>query len=421
MEQFDIAIVGAGIVGLATAMLAGERYPDLKIAVLEKEDQIARHQSSHNSGVIHSGIYYRPGSAKAKNCVAGRERLIRFLDENDIPYEICGKVVVATSEDELPRLEELRRRGTANGVPGLKMLERQALKEIEPFAAGLRALLVPGTGIVDFGQVAAAYAQKFVQSGGRIITGAKLVRAERRRDSLVLTTSASEYCCRYMINCAGLFSDRVARMVADDAPAHESEPQARIVPFRGEYYMIVPERRYLVKNLIYPVPDPRFPFLGVHFTRTIHGAVEAGPNAVLALAREGYRRRDMNWNDIREMIGYPGFWRMAAKYWKTGAAEMYRSLRKSAFVRALQRLIPEIRPGDLMPGGSGVRAQALSRAGSLLDDFVIRKTARAIHVINAPSPAATSSLAIGAWIVDSAAQAFDLHRRGRSGVAADPP
>jgi L-2-hydroxyglutarate oxidase LhgO len=407
MDQFDVTIIGAGIVGLATAMLLGKKHPALKILVLEKEKEVAQHQSSHNSGVIHSGIYYRPGSVKAQACVAGRQQLIRFLDENDIPYEICGKVVVATREDELPRLDELLRRGTENAVPGLKMLSAEQLKEFEPCAYGIRALHVPGTGIVDFGKVAEAYAKKIVQAGATIETEQEFIRAEQTDDRLIISARSMEYSSRYLINCAGLFSDRIAKIVRD-ATASNQDPETRIVPFRGEYYKIVPERAFLVKNLIYPVPDPRFPFLGVHFTRTIHGEIEAGPNAVLALAREGYRRQDFSARDVGEMLSFTGFWHMARKYWKTGLEEMYRSARKQAFVRALQRLMPNIQPSDLEPGGSGVRAQALSAQGSLLDDFVIRKTARSIHVINAPSPAATSSLAIGQWIVDTAGQSFDL-------------
>ncbi|MGH7844925.1 MAG: L-2-hydroxyglutarate oxidase [Candidatus Binatia bacterium] len=409
MDQFDVTIVGAGIVGLATAMLLGKRHPQIKILVLEKEKKIAQHQSSHNSGVIHSGIYYKPGSVKAEACVAGRRQLIQFLEENDIPYETCGKVIVATEEEELPRLEELLRRGEENGVPGLRTLDPAQLKEIEPFAYGIRALHVPGTGIVDFGRVAAAYAQKVIQAGGRIETGEEVTRAAPVKEALTITTAARQYRSRYLINCGGLFSDRIAKTVMDIAPGNKQEPDTRILPFRGEYYKIVPARAFLVKNLIYPVPDPRFPFLGVHFTRTIHGEVEAGPNAVLALAREGYRRQDFNARDVGEMIAFRGFWHMVSKYWQTGIEELYRSTRKQAFVRALQRLMPQIQPSDLEPGGSGVRAQAVSEQGNLFDDFVIRKTPRCIHVINAPSPAATSSLAIGKWIVDTAAEIFDLN------------
>ena len=408
MDQFDVTIVGAGIVGLASAMLLGKTHPTIKILVLEKEKKIAQHQSSHNSGVIHSGIYYRPGSVKAQTCVAGRQQLIQFLDENDIPYEICGKVIVATREDEVPRLEELLRRGKENGVPALRTLDPAQLKEIEPYAYGIRALHVPGTGIVDFGRVAEVYAQKVIQAGGRIETGEEVIRAAPAKETITITTAAREYRSRYLINCGGLFSDRIAKTAMDSAATDKQEPETRIVPFRGEYYKIVPARAFLVKNLIYPVPDPRFPFLGVHFTRTIHGEVEAGPNAVLALAREGYRRQDFNPRDVGEMIGFRGFWRMVSKYWQTGLEELYRSTRKQAFVRALQRLMPDLQPADLESGGSGVRAQAVSEQGNLLDDFVIKKTPRCIHVINAPSPAATSSLAIGKWIVDTAARVFDL-------------
>ncbi|MGH7829615.1 MAG: L-2-hydroxyglutarate oxidase [Candidatus Binatia bacterium] len=405
MSQFDLTVVGGGIIGLATAMQAAEQYPGLKVVVLEKEKELARHQTGHNSGVIHAGIYYRPGSLKAQTCSSGRESLIDFCDRNGIPYELCGKVVVATAGEEIPRLEELHKRGLANGVPGLEMIGPDRLKEIEPRASGIQALYSPATGIVDFSQVAQAYATNLVKMEGEIKTSHEVKRILETEGGLIVETSAGEVRTRYLINCAGLFVDRVARMTRGDS---SKDTELRIVPFRGEYYRIVPERRSLVRRLIYPVPDPSFPFLGVHFTRTIHGDVEAGPNAVLAWAREGYRKSDMNAHDLWEILSYRGFWSLAGKYWKTGLEEIYRSFSKRAFVQALQRLVPDITEGDLAPGGAGVRAQAISSTGALVDDFVIRQTEKAVHVLNAPSPGATASLAIGKIVVDLAAKSFSL-------------
>jgi L-2-hydroxyglutarate oxidase LhgO len=404
---FDIAIIGGGIVGLATAMELGERYPALKLLVLEKEEEIARHQTGHNSGVIHSGIYYRPGSIKAQTCVTGRKALIDFCDREGIAYDLCGKVIVATSEEEIPRLEELHRRGLANHVQGLEMIGPERLKEIEPHAYGMRALHAPATGIIDFTEVARAYAKRVRQRGGEIRTSQEVEKILAADGGLVLETSSAEFRAKHLINCAGLFSDRVARMASGDTRG-ATESELRIIPFRGEYYTIAPERRDLVRGLIYPVPDPRFPFLGVHFTRTIHGEVEAGPNAVLALAREGYRKSAFNAAHAWEIFSFRGFWSMAGKYWRTGFEEMYRSFSKAAFVRALQRLLPDIRSEDLAPGGAGVRAQAVTAAGVLLDDFCITQSARAIHVLNAPSPGATSSIAIGRAIVEMATKNFSL-------------
>jgi L-2-hydroxyglutarate oxidase LhgO len=355
--------------------------------------------------VIHSGIYYKPGSLKAKNCTAGRAALIAFCDAHGIPYELCGKVIVATSADEIPRLEELKRRGDANGVPGLQMIGPERLREIEPYAYGIKALFAPGTGIIDFTKVAQAYASELQWLGGQILTAHKVVAISAADGALRIQTSKGEFTSKYLINCAGLHVDRTARMMAGEA---DSTPGAtlRIIPFRGEYYTLVPERRSLVRGLIYPVPDPRFPFLGVHFTKRIDGSVEAGPNAVLAFAREGYRKSICDRQDLWEILNYKGFWVMASKYWKMGLGEFYRSFSKRAFVTALQRLVPAIESADLSPGGAGVRAQALSDTGALLDDFVLTRSGNSIHVLNAPSPGATASLAIAGTIVDMAAEAF---------------
>jgi L-2-hydroxyglutarate oxidase len=400
--QVDMTIVGGGIIGLATALAVTQRYPHLSLVVLEKEDRLATHQTGHNSGVIHSGIYYKPGSLKAKTCVTGAKALVAFCDQHAIPYERCGKVVVATSMDELPRLEELHRRGTANGLEGLEMIGPERLKEIEPHATGIRALYVPATGIADYSRVAATYALLVQQRGGEIRARHQVRKiVPEANDGLVVETSATTVRTKFLVNCAGLFSDRVARMAG-------ARLDLQIVPFRGEYYTLAPHRHHLVKNLIYPVPDPALPFLGVHFTRTIDGIFEAGPNAVLAFAREGYRKSDFRWADLKETLTFPGFWGMARKYWQTGMGELYRSFSKAAFLKALQRLLPELTASDLMPGGSGVRAQAIAANGALVDDFVISTTGRALHVLNAPSPGATASLAIGKLIVDTVDNVFSL-------------
>ncbi len=402
-DQFDLTIIGGGIVGLATALEIVQQYPKVKLCVLEKEDRLAAHQTGHNSGVIHSGIYYKPGSLKAQTCVSGAQALIAFCEQYGIPYERCGKVVVATAEDELPRLEELFRRGTANGVVGLEMIGPERLREIEPHATGIKSLYVPTTGIIDFPRVAHTYAHLVQERGGEIRTRHQVQKIVHTHTGGVLETSQGAVQSRFLINCGGLFSDRLARMAG-------ATLDLQIVPFRGEYYTIAPQRRGLVKNLIYPVPDPALPFLGVHFTRTIEGMVEAGPNAVLAFAREGYRKTDIVLHDFRETLTFPGFWRMARKYWETGLGEMYRSFSKRAFLQALQRLLPALTLDDLQPGGSGVRAQAIATNGALVDDFVISVTGNILHVLNAPSPGATASLAIGRLIVEKAAQAFALTR-----------
>ena len=404
-SQYDLTIIGGGILGLATALKLIRAHPSLRLLILEKEAELARHQTGNNSGVIHSGLYYRPGSLKARSCVAGRKELMAFCDENAVPYEICGKVVVATSQEELPRLEELHRRGIANGLKDLQIIGPERLKELEPHATGIKGLHVPETGIIDYKKVAAAYAEKIRDAGGDIRLSQRVVGILDRPEEIVLQTSGGDYRTKHLINCCGLQSDIVAQMMGG---ANNSEEEHRIIPFRGEYYKIAPERQFLVRNLIYPVPDPTFPFLGVHFTRMARGGVEAGPNAVFAYAREGYRHTDINLSDLWRTISFKGFWAITGKYWQTGFGELYRSLSKSAFVRALQKLLPEIRESDLVPGGAGVRAQAVSASGALVDDFVIKQTRKAIHVLNAPSPGATASLAIGQQICEMAEKNFEL-------------
>ncbi len=388
MKTSDIIIAGAGIVGLAIALKLKERYPNKSITIIEKEMGVAQHQTGHNSGVIHSGLYYKPGSLKAVNCVNGYEQLVRFCEMHEVPYEICGKIVVATRPAQLPQLEMLKERGIANGLKGIKSLEAAELKEYEPNVAGLGGLWVPQTGIVDYKVVAEKYADLFIKMGGRIEYGAPLIDIRLSNTYLTVVTSAKTYECGLLINCAGLYSDRIAALT-------HKKLSVRIVPFRGEYFKLKPDREHLVKNLIYPVPDPNFPFLGVHFTRMIGGGIEAGPNAVLAFRREGYKKSQINLRELGATFMWPGFRKVAGKYWKTGMGEMYRSFSKSAFTKALQELIPEIRKEDLIHGGAGVRAQACDKNGGLLDDFYILQEERLIHVLNAPSPAATSSLAIG--------------------------
>ena len=398
-SQYDIVIIGGGILGLSTAMQLLERSPQWRVAVVEKEEELATHQTGHNSGVMHSGIYYRPGSRKAQFCVAGLNNMIKFCEENEIEFQQCGKVIVALHESELGRLQDLYERGTANGVRDLEIVGPERLKEIEPHTAGVRALWAPHTGIVDFTKVAAAFANKFQQAGGDIFTGAAVKKITRSTGSVALETTKGTLQVKYLINCAGLYADKVASMTGENIGV-------RIIPFRGEYYTLRPESHHLVSGLIYPVPDPQFPFLGVHFTRNIKGHVEAGPNAVMALRREGYRKRDFSLGDSLGNLAYPGFWKMALKYWKIGMGEVYRSYSRRVFLRDLQRLLPEIQNSDLASGGSGVRAQAVARDGSVLDDFSIIQSGDAIHVLNAPSPGATSSLAIGEHIAGLAIENF---------------
>ncbi|HYM77906.1 MAG TPA: L-2-hydroxyglutarate oxidase [Candidatus Dormibacteraeota bacterium] len=400
-SRYGVIIIGGGAVGLGVALEITRRFPRQRLLVLEKEDRVARHQSGHNSGVIHSGVYYKPGSLKARLCVAGAAAMVEFCREYGIPHNVCGKVIVATREDELPRLEELRKRGEANGLTGLRMIGPEELHEVEPHAAGLRALVVPSTGVTDYALVCEKYAELITAAGGTVLTSARATRIQRSADEITVETSQGAFSTDALINCAGLFSDRISRMAGDD-------PGVMIVPFRGEYYDLVPERASLVRALIYPVPDPRFPFLGVHFTRRITGKVDAGPNAILALAREGYRHTNISVRDLTTSLAYPGFWRMARQHWRNGLGEWHRSLSKSAFVRALQRLLPEVSEPDLVPGGSGVRAQALKSDGALVDDFQFVPSGRVLHVLNVPSPAATASLTIGKAIVDTAAAGLGL-------------
>jgi L-2-hydroxyglutarate oxidase LhgO len=397
--KVDIAIVGAGIVGLATAMELVQRRPDLSLVVLEKEDRVAAHQTGNNSGVIHAGLYYKPGSLKAQMVVEGAQSMVEFCQKHDLPYELCGKVVVATTEEELPRLEELHRRGTANGVQGLTRIGAEQIKEHEPHAAGIAGLWSPNTGIVDYIAVTRKYAELVTQGGGEVRLNTEVVGIEQRPGELVVQTTQGEVHTRALVNCGGLQSDLIAKMTG-------STHGLRIVPFRGEYYELTPEAHRLVRGLIYPVPDPRFPFLGVHFTKRVSGSVEAGPNAVLAFAREGYKKTDFNLGYVLRLLAFPGFWIMGAKYWRMGFGEMYRSWNKRAFVQALRALLPELGMDDVQPGGVGIRAQAMDSKGRLLDDFSIIETPNVIHVLNAPSPAATSSITIGRAIVDKALATF---------------
>jgi (S)-2-hydroxyglutarate dehydrogenase len=393
----DIAIVGGGIVGLAAARELLQRRPGSKLVILEKESQLGQHQSGHNSGVIHSGIYYTPGSLKAKACVSGGEALTNYCEEKGIPFERCGKVIVATRPAELERLDELHRRGIANGVPGIEMIGPERLREIEPHCVGLRALWSPNTGIIDYTKVLTAYAEDVRALGGEIRTASEVTGMTAGPRTTLLTTTTGMIETQTVVACAGVYADRVAALTS--APRNP-----RIVPFRGDYYLIRPERRYLVKNMIYPVPDPSFPFLGVHFTRRMDGSIWLGPNAVLAFAREGYRITDVNPRDLVEALAFSGFRKLAAKYWQTGLAEMVRDVSKSEFLKSLQEFIPEMVLDDLVPGPSGVRAQALAEDGTLVDDFIVNRTGNVLHVRNAPSPAATSSLAIGTLIADAVEQ-----------------
>lgn len=393
--QHDVIIVGGGIVGLATARQLLKSDPSLRLLVIEKETEVAQHQTGNNSGVIHSGLYYKPGSLKARNCIHGYKLLIDFCDEHDVPYDLCGKVVVATEEKELPLLQTLFQRGEQNGLHGFVMLKPEALKEIEPHLQSLGGFFVPQTGIVDYKLVAQKFADEIRKSGGLIKLGEKVVNIITENTSVVVETDQSTYQAKVLINCAGLYSDKIAQLTKPDI-------NVRIIPFRGEYFKLKKEKEHLVRNLIYPVPDPNFPFLGVHFTRMMKGGIEAGPNAVLAFSREGYRKSDINFSELTETLTWPGFQKVASKYWRTGLGEMYRSFSKGAFTKALQKLIPEIQAHDLVEGGAGVRAQACDRTGGLVDDFLIFEEKHVINVCNAPSPAATSSLSIGESIASIA-------------------
>lgn len=393
---YDIAIIGGGIVGLATGLKILNQKPDIKIVILEKENQLAKHQTGNNSGVIHSGLYYKPGSLKATNCIQGYHELIQFCEAEKIPFEITGKVVVATREIQKPLLETLLNRGLENGLEGTRKISLEELKEYEPHCAGVAAIHVPQTGIVDYHQVALAYGRKILQQGGSILLNHKVLSINQKDGLNYIETLNKTIASKLIINCAGLYSDKVAQM--NDLNIKD----VKIIPFRGEYFKLRKEKEHLVKNLIYPVPDPNFPFLGVHFTRMMKGGVEAGPNAVLAFRREGYKKSQINFRELSESLIWPGFRKVASKYWQTGFGEMYRSFSKAAFTRALQELIPEIQESDLVEGGAGVRAQACDRTGGLLDDFVIRESELAINVLNAPSPAATSSLSIGGTVAKMA-------------------
>ena len=400
-RAWDIAIIGGGIVGLATALELLHRQPDLRLVILEKESAIGRHQTGHNSGVIHSGIYYAPGSLKARLCVEGKTLLLDFCERHNIMYDLVGKVIVATDEDELPRLQNLYERGLQNKVPGLEMIGPERLREIEPHCVGIKALHSPETGIIDYSAVASKYAELIVAAGGEIRTGQEVTGIDKRGALRLLQTPGGTVETRYVISCAGLYADRVAKLTGG-----ASEPQ--IVPFRGDYYMLRPEKSDWVWGNIYPVPDPRFPFLGVHFTRRMNGDVWLGPNAVLAFAREGYRLTDVNVGELIEALRYRGFQRLATKFWRTGLDELYRDVSKAAFLASLQRYMPELTMDDMVVGPSGVRAQALAPDGSLVDDFIVDRQGDTLHVRNAPSPAATSSLAIGKLIADAAAETFSL-------------
>lgn len=400
-QRYDLIIIGGGIVGLSVAMEFTRRFPRLRLLLVEKEESIARHQTGHNSGVIHSGVYYTPGSIKAKTCVEGAAAMVAFCRENNIPHEVCGKVIVASGEEELPRLQNLFERGQANGIPGLRMLNSEQLREVEPHCVGVRALHVPTTGITDYTAVCRKYAERVTGKDGEIRTLCEVTGLQARKSASVVETTQGAFEAKYVINCAGLHSDVISRKAG-------SKLDMQIVPFRGEYYDLIPERHHLVRGLIYPVPDPRFPFLGVHFTRRIHGGIDAGPNAVLAFKREGYKKGDFSLRDTVEELTFPGLWRMAAKYWRSGLDESFRASSKRAFVKALQRMVPEIQAPDLVPGGSGVRAQALRRDGTMVDDFQFTCSKNILHVGNVPSPAATASIPIGRAIVNMAQENFQL-------------
>jgi L-2-hydroxyglutarate oxidase len=391
LKQYDVVIIGAGIVGLATAYKLIEQKPQLKIAILEKENDIALHQTGHNSGVIHSGIYYKPNSLKAINCQKGYNQLLNFCRENGVEFDLCGKIIVACADKELPILEGIYKRGIDNGLVGTKKISQEEIKEIEPYCSGISGILVPQTGIIDYKDVSKKYAELFLEHGGVLELGHKVVGITQKNGVNYIETTVSNFESKWVINCAGLYSDKVAKFTDETI-------DLQIIPFRGEYYDIKKEKQYLVKNLIYPVPNPDFPFLGVHFTRMVHGGVEAGPNAVFAFRREGYTNTDIHFKEFFESIAFRGFQKVAVKYWRDGLYEMYRSYSKRAFVKALQRLIPDITGDDIVQGGAGVRAQACDSKGNLIDDFLIYEKNRVINVCNAPSPAATSSLAIGQTI-----------------------
>ncbi|WP_440999847.1 L-2-hydroxyglutarate oxidase [Fodinibius sp. SL11] len=399
MQTYDFIIIGAGIVGLSTAYKLSEAYPDLNILVLEKEDEVAAHQTGNNSGVIHSGIYYQPNSYRAKNCVEGRHQLVDFCNQHEVSYEICGKVIVATKEDDLPRLDNIFQTGQINEIEGVKKIDRQELKEIEPYAEGVKAIHVPCSGIVDYVGVCKKLRQLIEANGNYVSCSQKVTNISQKAGSLVVKTTTDSLTGKHLINCAGLYSDHVAESAGVN-------PDIQIVPFRGEYYELKPEVQHFVNGLIYPMPNPAFPFLGVHFTKMVRGAIECGPNAVFAFKREGYDKLSFDMEETIETLNFPGFYNLARKYWKMGLDEWYRSFSKRAFVKGLQELIPAIRSEHLKPSPSGVRAMALKPNGEILDDFQFEVTQNEIHVLNAPSPAATAGLAIGDEILKRAEKAF---------------
>ncbi len=405
--HFEVVIIGGGIVGLATALEITRRFPKLGLAVLEKEDRIATHQSSHNSGVIHSGIYYRPGSLKARLCVEGAAAMIEFCEQHGIPHQVCGKLIVATGQNEAARLEQLLERGRQNGVPNIRLIDGPQVRDLEPHCAGIRGLHVPSAAITDYSAVCGKFAELIRNGGGKLLTNNRVTGLRRDAGDVVLETTNGVFSAGYVINCAGLYSDFLTRMAGEKA-------NLAIVPFRGEYYELVAERTGLVRGMIYPVPDPELPFLGVHFTRRVHGGVDAGPNAVLALSREGYTPSSISPREVMQMFAFPGFWRMAIKHWRTGVNELRRSLSKQAFLKALQRLVPELQESDLRPGGSGVRAQAVSRDGRLVDDFLFLQGKNMLHVCNVPSPAATASLPIGRVIARMAVEGVAVEQALRA-------
>ena len=398
-KNYDLVVIGGGIIGLATAMRVTEEFPDLKVAVLEKETEVAQHQTGHNSGVIHAGIYYAPGSQKANFCSTGGVLLREYCDKHNIKYDMCGKLIVAVNDNEVPMLMDLYERGTANGALGLKIIEKEEITDYEPHSSGVKAIFSPNTGIIDYTEVSKSNATQMMEAGGDLITGTELKSISEKDGQIYLETTEGTITAKKILNCAGLHADRVAKMMGVDMGV-------KSIPFRGEYFSLIPERSDMVKGLIYPVPNPNLPFLGVHFTRRVNGSVEAGPNAVLAFAREGYKKTKINFGDAFETLTYSGFLKMSLKYWTVGMKEQYRSLVKGSFVKSLQTLIPEITGKDLYSPGAGVRAQAVAKNGSLLQDFSIAETENAIHVLNAPSPGATASLTISKYILDLMKKSF---------------
>ncbi len=385
--MYDVVIVGGGIVGLSTGMAIYEKYPGIKLLVIEKESELAKHQTGNNSGVIHSGIYYTPGSFKARFAKQGSKDMQEFCKKHEIDYDMCGKVIVASNEEELPLLDNLYERGLENELE-IEKIDQKRLKELEPHIAGVAGIHVPQAGIVDYTQVSLKFAELIKKSGGEILLDTELIKINEHKESVTIETNRGNYEAKLAINCAGLHSDRVA-----EATGYKTD--MKIVPFRGEYYVLKPEKRDLVKNLIYPVPNPKFPFLGVHFTRMIGGTVEAGPNAVLGFKREGYKKTDINVKDTFESLMFPGLWKLGGKFMKEGISEYARSFSKAKFTQSLQKMIPEITEDDLIPAPAGVRAQAITSDGQMVDDFEIIEGKRSIHVCNAPSPAATASIGIG--------------------------